>query len=381
VHIPATFDSLTILNHLLAGRKSTYGLMAWGLYDFNGVRKSEHYFESIITYDDTHLITRIKNYHGLIDINGKEILPTIYEDIFQVSHEKISVKFHQQFGILNFRGDWLVGPSNYPVEILKDGYYLEKQPANIFLKNRNGSIIYFSENQLTDEGDYLIETWPDGKVWRIDLSGRIFAEHGDSPSLLFEAVYPPSEGFYGIKKDGRYGFVDEQNRLRIANRYEGIGSFNDGLAPIKIRGRWGFIDKFENIVIQPQYQHATDFYKGISIVERGGSFGLIDSKGNQVISAVYNSIKRLNNDHYLIEKNGEFGLATHSGKIIINPSYDELTDLDNGYVIVKRSNKYGLLTREGLNTIPIIYDEIIYDESLNRYFALKQAQWIKKDRP
>jgi hypothetical protein len=381
IQITASFDSLSMLNNLLAGRKSNFGVIAWGLFDFNGERQSEHYFESIKAYDNNYLITGIKNYVGLIDINGKEILPNIFEDILQVKHEKVVVKFHKQYGILNFKGDWLVGPSVSPLYILKDGYYLEKQSTNTFLKSIDGEIIYFSKNQLSDEDDYLIESWSDGKVWKIDLKGRIFAAQGNSPSLLFEAIYAPSEGFYGIKKDGRYGFVDDQNRLRIANRYEGIGSFKDGLAPIKIRGRWGFIDKYENIIIQPQYQQAEDFYKGISLVEREGKFGLIDLQGNQVISAVYNSIYRLENDFYVIEKNGEFGLASHSGKIVVNPSYDEIFDLNNGYVIVKRNNKYGLLTRDGLNTIPIVYDKIIFDKYLDRYFALEKAMWIKKDLP
>ncbi|HMP99315.1 MAG TPA: WG repeat-containing protein [Cyclobacteriaceae bacterium] len=381
VVVRPTFDSLLMLNKILAGKKTTFGQLSWGLYDFEGNRIADQFYESISAYDDNFLITRNKNYYGLITLDGKEIFPTIYEGVLQIKHNKAVIKFHQQYGILDLKGNWLVGPSNHPLQIISNGYYLEKQEGTTFLKNQQGDLIYFSHNQLMDEGDYLLEIWPDGKVWKIDLSGRIFARQGDSPSLLFEAIYPPSEGFYGIKKDGRYGFVDEQNRLRIANRYDGIGSFKDGLAPVMIRNKWGFIDKYENLVIQPQFESAEDFYKGISIVMKDGKYGLLDLGGNMIIAAAYSSIKRLPNDHYLIIRNNEYGLASPKGKIIINPAFDDLNDLDNGYVIVKRNNKYGLLSTDGVSTIPAIYDQLIYDADQDRYFALHKAQWIKKDRP
>ncbi len=378
IRTPAVFDSLIVLNKFLIGKKITHGHMSWGLYNFKGERVSDQLFISVQSYNDDYIITNNIYYKGLMDVNGKEILPTIYENIIQVKNNKVAVKFHKQYGILNFKGDWLVGPSHHPLQILKDDHYLEIQNEIAYLKNKEGDIIYFSKNQLSDEGDYLVESWEDGKVWKIDLQGRIYAEHGNSPSLLFEAIYPPSEGFYGIKKDNRYGFVDDQNRLRIANRYEGIGSYKEGLAPVMIRNKWGFIDKSENIVIQPQFEQAEDFYRGISIVVKEGKYGLIDMKGNMIITADYNGIKRLSNDHYLIERNGEYGMAVHTGRIMINPVYDDLIDLDNGFVIVRRNNKYGLLTEEGLNTIPIIYDALICDRETNRYFALQESKWIKK---
>lgn len=375
------YDSLLFLRGLIAVKRRFYNQLLWTICDYDGKQKSDHFYEKIATYDEQYLITSYKNYKGILSVSGKEIFPCIYNEIVQIRDNTVSVKFHNQYGILNLNGDWLVGPMNYPLYILKDKLFLEYQDDITYMKSYDGDIIYFSKNPLQDEGDYLLENWPDGKMWKIDLSGRIFAKQGDSPSLLFEALYAPSEGFYGIKKDGRFGFVDDQNRLRIANRYEGIGSFKGGLAPVMIRNKWGFIDMRENIVIQPQFDFAEDFYKDISIVQRGGKFGLIDRSGNFIIQLSYEEIKRLSNDNYLIRKNEDYGLAAPNGKIIINPGYDALEDLGNGFATVKRSGKYGLINMEGFASIPLIYESLSYNKLNDRYFAGTQSVWIKKDRP
>ena len=46
-----------------------------------------------------------------------------------------------------------------------------------------------------------------------------------------------------IKKDGKYGYINEKGEVVIQPKYEFANQFYDGLASVKIEGKKGFIDK------------------------------------------------------------------------------------------------------------------------------------------
>ncbi len=83
------------------------------------------------------------------------------------------------------------------------------------------------------------------------------------PSPGVTRFFSESEGLRGIKKDDRYGFVDDRGRLRVANRYDSIGEFHEGLASVKLIGKWGFVNTNDQIVINPNYDNCSFFQHGI----------------------------------------------------------------------------------------------------------------------
>ncbi|MEJ0031821.1 MAG: WG repeat-containing protein [Bacteroidota bacterium] len=103
--------------------------------------------------------------------------------------------------------------------------------------------MYFTNNQLRFINGAFEETSDDGTVRHVTLAGISSTISGPPMVDKTEEVFEESEGMRGIRRDGNYGFVDAKGRLRIANRYEGIGTFRDGLAPVMILGKWGFVDK------------------------------------------------------------------------------------------------------------------------------------------
>ena len=211
----------------------------------------------------------------------------------------------------------------------------------------------------------------------ITKSGKIM----NANDIRFEEINDMSEEFIGVKIDGRWGFVDINGKLRVANQYDNIGVYNEGLAPIKIMDRWGYIDKREDIIIQPAYDTVYTFKGGLCEVVKKGKFGLMNAKGKITLECEYDNLIPLKTGGFLSLKDNKYGLVSSEGRLLILPKFDQMIDLDNGFVIAPWKDKYGLMSNDGVNIIPMIYEQLKYDRYNDLYFATKKEAWIDLEIP
>ncbi len=63
-------------------------------------------------------------------------------------------------------------------------------------------------------------------------------------------------------------------------RYQEVGSFNEGLAPVQAaNGRWGFINESQRLVIPARFEEVRDFENGRAAAKANGRWGFIDTRG------------------------------------------------------------------------------------------------------
>lgn len=138
--------------------------------------------------------------------------------------------------------------------------------------------------------------------------------------------------------------------VMITPQYEDADSFNEGLAAVKKDGKWGYIDETGKTVIPFEYDYAFPFSEGLAVVCTQG----IDSIKNANVS--YDDLP---NDAYfwhIIDKNGNDKLLTYYNDIfgehretpiftlsvIFDPSTYSTTPIyHNGYL-----NMYGYVNNE-----------------------------------
>jgi hypothetical protein len=346
---------------------------SWVLLDASGNALTEKHYERIEAYNGKYFPVRSRGFWGAIDFNGREIVACVHDSLVQQADNHIVVKFRNDYGIINIAENWIVTPQANPLRILNENTYFEYAGKTTFLKSFSGNIIYFSDNTLEFSGDHIRETLPSGAYWIIDMNG-IIIDRSNQPDGA-EHIFPESEGLRAILKDGKYGFIDDQGRLRIANRYEAVRPFGGDMAAVRIMGKWGFIDKSETLVVQPIYDTVEDYRNGMAIVTKDGQSGLIDERGKVVLPIRYDRIRLNDQKRWAIQQGGLHGLASASGTVIIQPKYDSITDTGNGFVIVRRNDKSGLLTLHGVSTVPMIYDELFFDAYHGHYIALKKSPW------
>jgi hypothetical protein len=373
--IQLLYDSLIIYGqYMLASQRQ--GLRDnWILLDSVGTRLTSKTYEHLWPFNDQYFSVRNKGFAGAVNIKGQEVIACVYDSIFQITYNLAVVKFHRQYGIVNMKEEWIVAPRASKLTILTADKYIETASPRKSLKATNGSVIYFTDNPISISPDHILEYLPSGTIWKIDLNGRI-VDRQIFPDDGIDKIFEESEGLRGILKNGKYGFIDAQGRLRIANRYEGVDKFSEDLAPAKIRGKWGFINRQDQIAIQPVYDEVGLFKNGIAFVRLQQNWGMIDKTGKVLLPVRYQQVKLLPSKNFLIQINDLQGLADASGKILILPKYKLLEDVGNGFAIVQRDGKYGVINLQGISTIPLMYDYIQYDP-LNQFFiAQKKSLWV-----
>ncbi len=376
--LPIRFDSLHVQGSLIRAVERPWGEPMWSVYDTFGIRKTKRYYDHILPFRNNRFVVVANAYAGVVDRYGNEQVACVYDSILQVGEEMLAVRFKGLYGLISPADRWLLRPQPYPLELVAEDYYLLREPTATWLKRLDGRVIYFTMNSLRVENGYLREQLPGQPDRLIGLDGR---EHKHEPVPAATVPLPKvekrplpewfaeHEGMRGFQRDGRYGFLDAKGKLRVANRYEGIGFFSEGLAAVKILGRWGYVNTKDQVVINPNYDSVAPFSADRSIVSRDGRWGVINRKGELVIPLRYSAVHELASGDYRIELSNLVGMADRQGMVLIEPRFDVLQVLPNTDVLVRQAGKYGVLTREGLSKIPMVYELLLYQAGTHTFFA------------
>lgn len=343
---------------------------------------------------------------GFYNYQGERSIPNQYDEVQPFINGKAIARYMDSDGVINRNGEWLIRPRKDHLQHLINDVYLYRSGNESGLISANQGDLFSTTNQFTPLNHGFLEKNEKGKLGLISPAGkRLLTTEYDEISPLqndsvyffkkdknwgiitktgkvrlnlknpIQEMYPMGDLFIGVKIDNKYGFVDINGDLRIANRYEAIGEFYEDMAAVKLLGKWGFVDRIERLFVQPRYDSVFPFKNGTAIVIRNGKYGLVNKAGEEVLNASYDSVYRVPSGRYIAVKGNYQGLVGKNGTTLIHPKYDQITDLDNGYVIIYRNGKYGLLTTNGVNTIPLTYDSLVYNPFEKVYMVAKTSKW------
>jgi len=372
IAVPFIYDSLYAdRKELRAFRK----IEGWSLIDRKNNTLTQKNYDGIAAQNNHVFPVTNNHYWGAVNASGNEIIHCVFDSLIEISDDMLVVKFKSQYGIINKNENWIVPPQAQPIHLINNQLYFQRDAYNIFIKNFSGDVIYFTNNRMEFKDDFFIEYLPDGTEKTIDYQGRTITRTSPPMVTNVQRIFQSSEGLRGVQRDGKFGFIDDRGRLRIANRYDDIGEFHEGLAAFKLIGKWGFINSTDQVIIHPNYEKVSPFHNGLSVVYRNGKAGVINTKGSPVLALQYDSIHLTNKNKFLLYSGGRTGLADENATILIDSRFDHLTELENGLVLVGNGGKFGVLTSTGLNVIPIMYDKLSYDKQHNQFLALKIPEW------
>ncbi len=368
--VPFYFDSLVMEKTMYRAWNKNLG---WRLLNAEGKDLAGKYYEKLLPANNLGFPTLSKGYAGMIDADGHEFIHCVFDSIGEPINGLLAVKFKGQYGIINANEDWLVAPQIFPLSVINSERYFERKPGNNFIRSFQGDIVYFTPYPLEFSSQSFTEQLPDGTKKKLNYDGAIIDEFSMPENI--ELLLAESEGFRGIKKDGRFGFVDQQGRLRVANRYDSIGEFHEDLAATKLIGKWGFVNSNDKIVINPNYDRPSYFKNEVAVVSRNGKFGLIGKNGKVKLALRYDEIQRQPDSKFLLIASKLQGLADKEGNVLVEPRFDSLRHASEGILIACHKGKCGAITEEGLNIIPMIYDQLEVELGARIFLAEKKSEW------
>lgn len=343
---------------------------------------------------DSYFNFRKYGRYGLADQHGNEIIPAVYDSLLSIKDKSILVVYQGKYGLMDFKQKWIEMPQPGQITHIDETHYIIQLPNNFRLKNIEGKMLYSSPYPLILNTSGTIEEHIPGGIKKcLQANGNPCPEHSNKSGLkttkekitvkenteLIDSqplpVFPETEGLKGFYDNGKFGFRDSKNRIRIANRYDSIRPFREGKAAIKLLGKWGFINTEDKIVVQPLYSQTTDFSDGTARVRKDGKWGMINDQGLQVLKPVYDRmIRQEGTENFIITADALYGVVSGSGRLLIEPKYQYLEPALGDRYLVK-SEFYGVVNSAGEPIFPMNYKQLFYFKKRNAFLTEEKEKW------
>lgn len=181
----------------------------------------------------------------------------------------------------------------------------------------------------------------------------------------YDSIYVLENGARILKKDKKYGIVNEQASFIAECRYDSVLSPSPKYAPVMLNKKWGFSDSNGNKVITFKYDDIFHYDDSVFVAKYNGKYGIADYKDNVIVKFQCECIYyKLYGNATFIEIGGKIALLNSRLKQVtenlftpgLGDSYDEggLARL-----VLASTNKCGIVEVETGNIlIPFEYDEI-----------------------
>ena len=358
---------------------------SWDIYNSFSRKLNKREFEEVSPSIQRNIPVKMNGFWGFLDFMGEPLVSYKFDQVAPGIENQYLARYVGKWGIANLPESWLALPEFDTIEVdtkfylarkgratyifddqgdllLKTGYEVSvendiiylKEDENLGLVTALGSIIDPQYRSIKKVGDFYV-CKKDSVLEMLNPYGRKVLTEVDD----VQEVYSYSEGYFHILKNDKHGFVDENGKLRGANRYDGALPYSEDMAAVKLRGRWGYINKWEHLVVQPHYDTCSVFENGLANVSIDGKFGIINTKGEMIIQPDFEMISRTPFGNYVVTSaQMKQGLADEKGKILLSANYDEVIDTAYEFVIARRGDNYGVVTYDGHSYVPFDYKQV-----------------------
>ncbi len=216
-------------------------------------------------YLDVLLLKDSQNKFGIIDENGKSIIPFEFEELRPFDGQETSIaKKNNHFGIIDFKNKELVPFENDEIYSSKfSEIFVIKQKEKFGLFNKQGNKIMdfvFEDLQpcfYDEDNKFIVKS--KGKYGIIDITGKeIIPNEFDEISNWVE--YGPEAHF--VTKNKKMGMYSRDGKQLIPPIYEKLQYITNNLIIVSQNKKFGIVNISNKIVIPLEYEKVLlDWYK------------------------------------------------------------------------------------------------------------------------
>ncbi len=347
-------------------------------------------------------IVKLNGKKGVVNIEGKEVIPTEYDEIILKNSDFPALKKNNKFGFKNLITNNLIDFRYDEVELFVGDFAKVKMNGKWGAIDKKGNLripCLYDDVRHTHDNIWIVSL--DKKQAIINEKQKIlygfepvwidftpigiytFYENDDSHNHYilgpdFKIYSGPHHGvfFYNnaiIIYDGsgninapnyKYSLILDANKqiqqvpmakidLSDQTPKEEKISFGDykwtdgafktlrsaNRLPFQKEGKFGLMNPQGKIIVEPKYEMMGTLVGNMMPVKYKGHFGYIDSMGKTKIEFFLDDAHNFSDGMAIIKKDGNFGAMDQNGKLLIPLKYYELLDFADGVSICKASYK------------------------------------------
>lgn len=177
-----------------------------------------------------------------------------------------------------------------------------------------------------------------------------------------------------VEKDGKWGFIDRDDKLVVALKYDEVKNYDGGYAAVSVNGKWGFVNLAGREITPIKYDNVASFVNGFAEVKSNGKSGIVNDAGREIITPKYDFVSLFSNELTRVCLDGKWGFVNKKGEEVVPLKYDDAGSFSSGPARVKLNEKWGFIDTNGKEIVPIKYDKA-RDFSLYRAAVRLNGKW------
>ncbi|KAB8154263.1 hypothetical protein EZY14_007445 [Kordia sp. TARA_039_SRF] len=238
--------------------------------------------------------------YGDIDNKESEIISVKYSDIKSAGDIFFKVKNEKYFGLINSKNDTILPLEYNHIFRIRNGLLrvTKEKKTGFFSLTKKQFVVPLQPNLLlvndSSSKDYIggaIIIKRNNKYGLLNEQGELIS------SIIYDDINQFFDNYIIIgEKEDKYDVFDYDGNILKANYFDRIITidFNrDSIARFKKNEKWGLINNKLQEILANNYNRIGPFYNGLAYVELNKKWGVIDRFGIEVISMQYDSIERL----------------------------------------------------------------------------------------
>ena len=254
-----------------------------GIVDLEGKQIIETEYDNIFISQDL-IIAEKDGESYTFDINGNKQDSEVNNELIKTENENyfISIEDNEKYGVLNKNNEKIID-NNYQ--------YIEYVFGDLFIATKNGKsgvIDATGNTKINLEYDVVQRLENTNIIQAIKIKEnvtKLYNKNLEEVSFLKNAVVYNKNNYIKVVSDTDMQYLDKEGNIISSKE---ILEQNDIYA-LKKDEKWGFVDKEGHIIIEPKYDMVTEFNSyGFAGIKQGNKWGVIDTTGNIVLEPTYN---------------------------------------------------------------------------------------------
>lgn len=326
----------------------------------------------IVNSNDEEIFTDYQDVSGLV---------TSEDSLLVLENNVLKYKKNELYGLINLDGKMLTEPIYEEVSSLKNrpGRILVKKDDRYGVLDTNGKVVvpvlYYSiigdeyceeENEYQNTGFIVSNKSKTGILYGYyNSNGRkILETKYESISRILE--YNDNSTYLIVMLNGKKGVLKNGRKLIDLNYQDVMYSRNSKIFIVNKNGKYGFFAKNGKEILESKYEAYEIAGEYISVKENDKNV-LYDINGNYIDQKNYKSILEVGNSSYFIaisEKDNSYSIL--SKDVNIENNYKNISYLfDNLFTFTNQEGKCGIIDATKGEVIDAKYDLILKVDGIN----------------
>ena len=337
-----------------------------------------------IWYEKNVLKVQKNGKYGLINFEGKEVIPVEYDEITVIPQieNSFKVKKEDKYGIVDSDGKTVIQPQYADIDVLgkdnKSGFIVKTDSGKYGIVDYSNTLIleakYDSVEKVYGNDMYVVTV--NGKQKLVNKEGNDVLTDGFD---TISNILANQENAVIFTKSGKYGAKKTTGEIIINPEYDSLEETKVGTFIASKDGKYGIINIDKEEKLPFEYTSITFSEKADLYVAEDSNFKAkilnsnLETKAEGILSELNESkgyLKLRVDDKYkyynfkfeekqeadifpnrtlfLSKKDGKYGYVDKNGKVIVDYTYDDAMEQnDYGFSAVKKDGKWGSLDSKG----------------------------------